>query len=139
MYVFKGKGHHPNIVFEVKCQRNNGPLLSTDHFRLENGRVLPVVGGNFTQKKHAFKNFKCLVHDLFYAVDVYNNSSTASGGYNFHHMRLNPYTRINPATLDEFFRDWSSSSSSLSSSSAPSSSSLLSSTEHTTDDDDHSS
>ncbi|CAN0284819.1 unnamed protein product [Ascophyllum nodosum] len=52
---------------------------------------------------HAFKNYKCTVHNRFFGVDLYRSSGNSSG-YNFHHMRLNPFTRVNPDVLDEFFK-----------------------------------
>ncbi|KAL1507046.1 hypothetical protein AB1Y20_007908 [Prymnesium parvum] len=96
----KGKGHHPNIVFEVKKQVDNGPLISTKYFALKHDTVTEVTGP-FTQKMHAFKNYKCASANLFFAVDIYRADNTT--GYNHHHMRLNPFTQINPGILRILF------------------------------------
>ncbi|CAN0408846.1 unnamed protein product, partial [Laminaria digitata] len=57
-------------------------------------------GSSFTEKKHAFKNYKCAEHDRFFGVDLFRASN--STGTNFHHMRLNPFTHVHPAVLDSF-------------------------------------
>ncbi|KAI1714667.1 hypothetical protein Ddc_11388 [Ditylenchus destructor] len=96
-----GTGNHPNIVFEVKCQISSGPLLYTDYFQLTDNKVEQVIG-KFTNKKHTFKNYQCPTHNLFYGVDVYNKGNDV--GRNHHHMRLNPFTKINAELMEEFFR-----------------------------------
>ncbi|KAI1715780.1 hypothetical protein Ddc_10848 [Ditylenchus destructor] len=96
-----GSGDHQNIVFEVKCQIDNGPVLYTDYFQLTDNKVAQVMGP-FTNKKHTFKNYKCQTHNLFYGVDVYDKGNVV--GHNFHHMRLNPFTKINAELMEEFFR-----------------------------------
>jgi hypothetical protein len=53
-----------------------------------------------TYKAHAFKNFKCTKHNLFFSLDVY----TLAGTYNYHHMRLNPVTNINEVLMEQFFK-----------------------------------
>ncbi|CAN0538229.1 unnamed protein product [Ectocarpus sp. 8 AP-2014] len=50
---------------------------------------------------HAFKNYKCTVHDRFFGVDLFRASESA--GTNFHHMRLNPFTHAHSEVLDAFF------------------------------------
>jgi len=96
----KGQGHHPNIVYEVKRLVNNGPLVSTKYFTLINNNMQEVQG-NFTQKMHAFKNYKCTNCNLFYAVDLY--SPSPNSGFNYHHMRLNPFEKKNLELLKQFF------------------------------------
>lgn len=86
------RGHHPNVVFEVKRQVNNGPMLSTKYYQVVNNELLEVHG-SYSQKLHAFKNFKCSKHDLFFGVDLYQSRNTSS--YNTHHMRLNPFEHRN--------------------------------------------
>ena len=90
----------PGFVFEVKTQIDNGPLVSNKYYTLH-GSVVTEQHGKFTQKVHSFKNYKCQEHGLFYAVDLYkaDNSKT----YNYHHMRLNPFTKINEDVLSAFF------------------------------------
>ncbi|KAF2077048.1 hypothetical protein CYY_001680 [Polysphondylium violaceum] len=95
-----GQGNHPEYVFEIKEQVDNGPLLSTHYYVLENGHISRTTTKP-TQKVHSFKNYKCLVHKLFYAVDLYKKGDAP--GYNFHHMRLNPYQNINQQLLNNFF------------------------------------
>ena len=95
------RGSVRGMVFEVKAQVNNGPLVSTKYYSLDNG-VVSEHEGKFNQKVHAFKNYKCQAHDLFFAVDLYkaDNSKTS----NYHHMRLNPFTKVNPGVLSAFFK-----------------------------------
>ncbi|KAL0206498.1 hypothetical protein P9112_001805 [Eukaryota sp. TZLM1-RC] len=85
------RGHHPNVIFEVKAQVDNGPMLHTKYFSLKHGQLNEV---DFTpsRKLHSFRNYKCLVHNMYFAVDLYSSESSGSG-YNYHHMRLNPFTR----------------------------------------------
>ena len=96
-----GKGNYPNIVFEVKKQVDNGPLISTKWYKLENDKVFEVFG-SYKQKVHCFKNYKCLSQNLFFAVDLYR--ADESKGQNFHHMRLHPYTKVNMEVLRSFFQ-----------------------------------
>ena len=96
----QGSGHHPNLIFEVKKQVDNGPLLSTKYYQLKDG-VVTEVQGPFTQKVHSFKNYKCASKDLFFGVDLYRADQSAGG--NYHHMRLNPFTKLNPEILGSFF------------------------------------
>jgi hypothetical protein len=91
-------GNNPNIIYEVKKQTDNGPLLSTKTFRLVHDQV-EEVKGKYTDKMHVFKNYKCNKHKLFFGVDLYKNKE----GTNFHHMRLNPFTKINESMLEKFF------------------------------------
>jgi len=95
------RGHHPDVVYEVKTQVNNGPLLNTKYFQLVDS-IVSEVKGPFRQKMHSFKNYKCTAHDLFYAVDLYQMDDSHSGA-NAHHMRLVPFTKINTEVLDAFF------------------------------------
>ncbi|KAJ1619948.1 hypothetical protein T492DRAFT_889546 [Pavlovales sp. CCMP2436] len=97
----RGTGNHPNVVYEVKEQVDNGPLLSTKYYKLCNDNIGEIEGSNFKQKMHAFKNFKCAQHNRFYGVDLYREGNDA--GSNFHHMRVNPFTKCDGELLDEFF------------------------------------
>jgi hypothetical protein len=56
------------------------------------------VEGSFSQKVHAFKNFKCTKHNWFFGVDLYSETKQN----NFHHMRLIPFRHINNYVLEEF-------------------------------------
>ncbi|KAJ1631967.1 hypothetical protein T492DRAFT_1143712 [Pavlovales sp. CCMP2436] len=85
----RGTGNHPNVVYEVKEQVDQGPLLSTKYYKLCNDNIEEIEDKNFAQKFHAFKNFKCAQHNRFYSVDLYREGNDA--GSNFHHMRLNPF------------------------------------------------
>jgi hypothetical protein len=89
-------GNHPEIIYEVKRQITNGPLLSTKFFKLTNSTLTPITG-EFQHKLHAYKNYKCTVHDLYFAVDLYSATARA----NHHHMRLNPFTKVSSAMLAE--------------------------------------
>jgi hypothetical protein len=105
-----GRGHHPNLVFEVVTQVDNGPILSTKYFKVEDNQRKEIRGETFTQKVHAFKNYKCGSHRLFYAVNLYRPNGAGSGssvnvGSNYHHMRLNPHTKVNEAFLTQFFKE----------------------------------
>jgi len=94
------EGSVPDIVFSVKRQINNRTEMVTQLFMLEDGSVTEVFG-KFDNKVHAFKNYKCKKHDLFFGVDLYRASGSA--GSNKHHMRLNPYTKLNDEFLSDFF------------------------------------
>lgn len=95
--LLSGRGHHPNVVFEVKRQIDKGPMLTTKHFQVISNAVVEVTG-SFTAKMHAFKNFKCPRHSLFFGVDLFQ-ASGAGHGSNFHHMRLNPFQHLNDSVL----------------------------------------
>jgi hypothetical protein len=101
-----GKGHHPNLVYRVENKPDMANKTETwtwvKHFQMINGHRVPIEG-EFKQKKHAFKNFKCPVHLRFLTIDLYDAKNTV--GANFHHMRPIPYTQINRNVLDEFFQD----------------------------------
>lgn len=96
---FNGVGSHPNIVFEVKRQVDNGPLLDTTYYELRDGSRHEIEG-RFNQKIHSFKNYKCSKCNLFFSVDLYRKSGVSS---NYHHMRLNPFTK-NADTLVNFVK-----------------------------------
>lgn len=100
-HLLSGVGHHPDVVFEVKKQVNNGPMISTTYWQLLDNNIVQYTESQPTQKKHAFKNYICRSHNLFYGVDLFYSSS--SSGYNTHHMRLVPYTKINDDVLRSFF------------------------------------
>lgn len=102
--LLRGSGHHPNVVFEVKRQVNRGPLISTRYFKLEQSGVTETQGGSLLNKKHVFKNYKCDRHNLFFLVDLYMTENSGTG-YNYHHMRLNPCTKVNEALLFAFFSE----------------------------------
>lgn len=93
------RGSIPGIIFEVKRQVDNGPILDTTYFELSDGERV-VHPGPFSRKLHAFKNYKCTKCHLFFSVDLY----TKTGGYNSHHMRLNPFTK-NIEQLGSFLAD----------------------------------
>lgn len=88
----RGQGNHPGVVFEIKRQVDSGPMLSTSYKQLIRDNVVDAPG-TYSQKLHAFKNYKCAVHGLFFGVDLYKASG--AGGYNRHHVRLNPFQRVN--------------------------------------------
>ena len=95
-----GNGNFPDLVFEVKKQVDNGPLISTKFFKLENDTILEATGP-FTQKVHCFKNYKCVSQNLFFGVDLYRADRSTGG--NYHHMRLNPFTKVNADILSSLF------------------------------------
>lgn len=99
--LVSGSGNHPDLAFEIKRQVNNGPLLSTRYFSLVDGKILEV-DGPFDRKAHAFKNYKCDKHNLFFGVDLYRTGS--GGDYNFHHMRLNPFEHRNEGLMESLFK-----------------------------------
>eukprot|EP01137_Pigoraptor_chileana_P012403 Opistho-2@64777 len=86
------RGSAPGIVFELKTQVDNGPLLRTDYYKLVDGRRIKV-SNEYHSKLHAYKNYKCTSHNLFFAVDLRSDSSAT---YNTHHMRINPFTQNPP-------------------------------------------
>ena len=91
------RGHHPNIIFEVKKQVDKGPLLSTKYYRLEHQKW-QESSGNYIQKIHSYKNYKCLTHNLFFAVDLYRADNMKAE--NYHHCRLSSFTK-NPKLFFE--------------------------------------
>eukprot|EP00930_Biecheleria_cincta_P030154 TRINITY_DN20913_c0_g1_i1.p1 TRINITY_DN20913_c0_g1~~TRINITY_DN20913_c0_g1_i1.p1 ORF type:complete len:247 (+),score=31.22 TRINITY_DN20913_c0_g1_i1:366-1106(+) len=94
------QGTHDDVVYEVKEQIDNGPLLSTRFFKLQQGNIV-LVRGEFRNKAHAFKNYECKRCKRFFAVDLYRADNLAGG--NYHHMRLNPFTKLSPSLLESFF------------------------------------
>ena len=57
--------------------------------------------GPYTQKVHSFKNYKCVSKNLFFGIDLYRSDGSAGG--NYHHMRLNPFTKIDFELFQDFF------------------------------------
>eukprot|EP00240_Pyramimonas_obovata_P012633 CAMPEP_0118921566 /NCGR_PEP_ID=MMETSP1169-20130426/794_1 /TAXON_ID=36882 /ORGANISM="Pyramimonas obovata, Strain CCMP722" /LENGTH=233 /DNA_ID=CAMNT_0006862311 /DNA_START=122 /DNA_END=823 /DNA_ORIENTATION=+ len=96
-------GHHPNVVFEVKRQVDNGPLLSTTYFKLVHNCITKAPEHSYNQKLHAFKNYKCTEHNLFFGVDLYCDGDTTGAKKNVHHMRLNQFAHHNMDVLGDFF------------------------------------
>lgn len=97
-----GSGSYPDIIFQVIKQINNGPIQSTTYWQLIDNKIVPWTGEKPEQKLHAFKNYICHKCNFFYSIDIF---STSGGmGYNFHHMRLVPYTKLNVPLLTEFFK-----------------------------------
>lgn len=96
------KGTRNDVVFEVRAQVDNGPLLSTRYFALESGKRI-LVHGEFSEKTTGYKNYKCSHHKRFYAVNMYRRCKT--GGSNYHHMRVVPFTKINPAVISRFLSE----------------------------------
>ena len=94
---FNCVGSHPNVVFEVKRQVDGGDLLDTTNYELVGGSRREI-NGNFNQKIHAFKNYKCSKCNLFFSIDLYRKHGVSS---NYHHMRLNPFTK-NADSIGQF-------------------------------------
>ena len=92
----KQHGDHPDIIFEVKRQINNGKLLSTKYYSLHDNNIIEAEKS--TVKIHTYKNYKCLKHNMFYGVDLYSANSNYS---NNHHMRVNCFANHNNEILDE--------------------------------------
>ena len=92
-------GTEEEVVFCVKSQVDFGPLLGTKYWSLKDS-IAKEESGTFTQKLHAFKNYKCATHKMFFAVDLYKASDEAGG--NIHHMRPSAFTSRNDALLHEF-------------------------------------
>jgi hypothetical protein len=93
-----GKGNLPHLVFEVKKQIDNGPLISTKYYTLV-ADVITELEGPFVHKVHCFKNYK--VGGFFFGVDLYRVDGQTGG--NYHHMRLNPFTKLNTDILAALF------------------------------------
>jgi len=103
--VFKAllnkRGNFPAIVFQVKRQINNRPKMVTQYFMLKDDTITEVFV-EFNNKVHAFKNYICKKHDLFFGIDLFK--TTDEVGYNYHHMRLNPFLKINVKLLTDVFQ-----------------------------------
>ncbi|KAI9002622.1 hypothetical protein DFJ74DRAFT_746546 [Hyaloraphidium curvatum] len=95
-------GHHPTLVFEVKRQVDDGPLVSTRYYQLIGVGLVERTDGPFVDKAHAFKNYKCSRYGLFFGVDLFRAPEAAARA-NYHHMRLNPFEHRNAAVEDECF------------------------------------
>ena len=104
---FISKAGTSGYVFEIKKSINNGALLWTKYFTVTDGTIAELEG-EFSQKAHAFKNYKCDKHNLFYNVDLYEKSGKSS--YNYHHMRLVPFTKLNKEFYNQFMADMSQAS-----------------------------
>jgi len=108
------QGSVPGIVFSVRRQIDNRTEMVTRHFMLADGKLTEVFGTfqkvqvcikrelHVAVQVHAFKNYKCKTHGLFFGVDLYRTAESV--GTNKHHMRLNPFTQLNDAFLSEFFQ-----------------------------------
>lgn len=96
----KSHGTHDDVVYQVKEQIDNGSLLSTRYFKLQNGRRELILGAEFHNKVHAFKNYVCKRCKRFFGVDLYRADNSKGG--NYHHMRLNPFTKLNRELLATF-------------------------------------
>ena len=88
-----------NMLFEVKRQVDNGPLIGTAHFQLENGVRIRVKPTSPIQKVHSFKNYKCRVHNRFFGVDLCRSGSV----YNEHHVRCVAFSKRSAELEDAFF------------------------------------
>ena len=66
--------------------------------------LVEEVAGPFSQKIHSFKNYKCASKKLFFAVDLYRADESVPAT-NYHHMRLNPFTKVNEYVLRALFDD----------------------------------
>jgi len=98
--LLKRRGHVPEAVFQVKRQINHHPKIVTQYFTLRHDTVKEFdAHGKYKHKLHAFKNFVCKTHDLFFGVDLYSNTPE----YNYHHMRLNPFLAVNTDFLARVF------------------------------------
>lgn len=100
--LVSGRGSHPTLAFEVKRQVDNGPLLSTRLFKLDGGRAREVPESAVGPKIHSYKNYKCTEHKLFFGVDLRRAAAGDKAEYAAHHMRLNPFSRMNRRVLGEF-------------------------------------
>lgn len=86
---FSGTGTSPYMV-EVKKQIDRGRMLSETLYELRDGvRIESNVPERSISKVHSFKNYKCVAHNLYYAVDLYKKGAA----YNEYHMRLIPFTK----------------------------------------------
>ena len=96
----RGEGHYPNLVFEVKKQLNDGPLvLSTKYHQLLNGQYCEVPGPYKSRIEGAYKNYK--YENLFFFVDLYEPEDPLSLV-----MRLfNPITSLDEALLGDFLSE----------------------------------
>jgi hypothetical protein len=89
----------PTMLFEVKRQVDNGPLISTELFQLENGIRLRVKPTSSLQKVHSFKNYKCRVHNRFFGVDLCRSGTV----HNQHHVRCVAFSKRNAELESAFF------------------------------------
>lgn len=96
----KGEGSAPGLMFEVKRQVDNGPLVSTAFFELRDGVRVRVEPEGPMSKTHSFKNYKCLCHNRFFGVDL---CKAGSGGRNAHHLRCVAFAKRDAALEDAFF------------------------------------
>jgi hypothetical protein len=102
----RAKGHYPHVVYEVKEQVDNGPLLSTKYYTLINDRLSEIEDQRFTQKMHAFKITSVpstTASGPSTSIHRESNEALSQAGYNYQHMRLNPFTKCDAALLDDFF------------------------------------
>ena len=93
------EGSTPRLVYSVKEQVDHGPMISTRHFTLTDG-VIDEVRGTFTEKQHAYKNYKCTTHNRFFGLDLFTADGSVS--HNSHHMRVNAFTHPNEKVLRDF-------------------------------------
>eukprot|EP01053_Blabericola_migrator_P000415 Blabericola_migrator_1__414@NODE_10_length_25093_cov_104_131184_g7_i2_p10_GENE_NODE_10_length_25093_cov_104_131184_g7_i2NODE_10_length_25093_cov_104_131184_g7_i2_p10_ORF_typecomplete_len311_score34_70L51_S25_CIB8/PF05047_16/1_3e03L51_S25_CIB8/PF05047_16/0_25_NODE_10_length_25093_cov_104_131184_g7_i2964910581 len=100
--LLEGHGHWPAIVFEVKKYPLRGPQLMKRYFQILNNTVAQVrCQGHLPHKVHTFRNYICHTHKHVFAVDIYQ-AIQVPGQFNFHHMRLVPFTHYNAKTLTDF-------------------------------------
>jgi len=93
------KGDAPGLLFEVKRQVDNGPLISTAFFELRGGQRIRVEPTGPISKIHSFKNYKCSIHNRFFGVDLYKNLYMNQA----HHMRCIAFAKRDTAIEDAFF------------------------------------
>lgn len=62
-------------VFQVTRQVDNGPDISTNYYKLKEGRriKLDLTDSTSLNKIHSFKNYKCRKHGLFFKVNLYSD------------------------------------------------------------------
>ncbi|EGG21263.1 hypothetical protein DFA_01142 [Cavenderia fasciculata] len=100
--LLSGQGNHPDIVYEVKAQVDNGPMISTRYFKVLSSKIKEIDRDNNTNKIHSFKNYKCPTHNRFYGIDLYSTRE----GSNYHHMRASPFEKRDMEVLDSFFKEF---------------------------------
>jgi len=88
------RNSHPNIVFKVRKQINYGPDVWTKHFTLNDGKITETESA--THKIHAFKNYVCHAHNMYYEVDLFSRTGSVR---NAHHMRALASTQYGPEIL----------------------------------------
>lgn len=101
------KGTNANIVYEVKAMRNRADafVFSRRFYTLLNGTVSETQGV-FTRRIHAYKNYWCRQHDLWFSIDLFAqlDDSTESARQK-HHMRMCFYSNFDNSTfVDELHR-----------------------------------